>query len=98
MLLDADETVLGIFGFDRTLYGKPKDKKWWMELRRNRMLDLNVETNNQCNMSYNKNTSEIVAYHKIKRKFLDLLEMQKEDPDQLEMYEFNGENFDLLAN
>lgn len=36
MLLDAAETVLGIFGFDRTLYGKPKDKKWWMELRRNR--------------------------------------------------------------
>jgi len=28
MLLDASETTLGIFGFDRTLYGKPKDKKW----------------------------------------------------------------------
>jgi hypothetical protein len=27
MLLDASETTLGIFGFDRTLYGKPKDKK-----------------------------------------------------------------------
>jgi hypothetical protein len=27
MLLDAAETVLEIFGFDRTLYGKPKDKK-----------------------------------------------------------------------
>lgn len=25
MLLDAAETVLGIFGFDRTLYGKPKE-------------------------------------------------------------------------
>ena len=36
MLLDASETVLGIFGFDRTLFGKPKDKKWWMQLRRNR--------------------------------------------------------------
>jgi hypothetical protein len=35
MLLDAAETVLGIFGFDRTLYDKPKQKKWWMELRRN---------------------------------------------------------------
>jgi hypothetical protein len=31
MLLDSTETVLGIFGFDRTLYGKPKHKKWWME-------------------------------------------------------------------
>ena len=43
MLLDAAETVLGIFGFDRTLYGKPKDKKWWMELRRNKMNDVQAE-------------------------------------------------------
>jgi hypothetical protein len=43
MLLDATETVLGIFGFDRTLFGKPKDKKWWMELRRNRMNDVQAE-------------------------------------------------------
>ncbi len=43
MLLDAAETVLGIFGFERTLYGKAKDKKWWIELRRNRMLDMNAE-------------------------------------------------------
>jgi hypothetical protein len=27
MLLDASETVLGIFGLDRTLFGKLKDKK-----------------------------------------------------------------------
>ena len=43
MLLDAAETVLGIFGFDRTMYGKPKYKKWWMELRRNRMNDVRAE-------------------------------------------------------
>ena len=43
MLLDASETTLGIFGFDRTLYGKPKDKKWWMELRRNRVNDVQAE-------------------------------------------------------
>jgi len=43
MLLDASETTLGIFGFDRTLYGKPKDKKWWMELRRNAMNDVQAE-------------------------------------------------------
>src|SRR6476660_6667018 len=36
MLLDSAETVLGIFGFDRTLFGKAKDKKWWMQLRRNK--------------------------------------------------------------
>ena len=34
MLLDATESVLGIFGFDRTLYDKPKDKRWWMKLKR----------------------------------------------------------------
>ena len=43
MLLDATETVLGIFGFDRTVYGKPKDKKWWMELRRNKLNDVQAE-------------------------------------------------------
>ena len=42
-LLDAAETVLGIFGFDRTLFGKPKDKKWWMQLRWNRMSDVKAE-------------------------------------------------------
>ena len=45
MLLDASETVLGIFGFDRTKFGKPKDKKWWMQLRRNRMSDVKAEIN-----------------------------------------------------
>ena len=43
MLLDAAETTLGFFGFDRTLYGKTKDKKWWMELRRNAMNDVQSE-------------------------------------------------------
>ncbi len=43
ILLDAAETVLGIFGFDRTLFGKSKDKKWWMELRRNKMNDIQAE-------------------------------------------------------
>ncbi len=44
------------------------------------------------------NTSELVAYHKVKRKFLNLSDMQNEDPDQLDMYEFNGQNFQLVAN
>ena len=43
MLLDAAETVLGIFGFDRTLFGKTKDRKWWMEIRRNRTNDVEAE-------------------------------------------------------
>ena len=45
ILLDASETVLGIFGFDRTFFGRPKDKKWWMQLRRNRMSDVKAEIN-----------------------------------------------------
>jgi hypothetical protein len=40
MLLNAPEPVLGIFGFDRTIFGKPKDRKWWMQLRRNAMNDI----------------------------------------------------------
>ncbi len=44
ILLDGAETVLGIFGFDRTLFGKSKDKRWWMELRRNKMNDVQAET------------------------------------------------------
>jgi hypothetical protein len=43
MLLDAAESVLGIFGFDRTLYDKPKDKRWWMELKRNNINDVRAE-------------------------------------------------------
>ena len=44
MLLDAAETVPGILGFDRTLFGKAKDKRWWMELKKNRMNDVQAET------------------------------------------------------
>jgi DNA polymerase elongation subunit (family B) len=45
LLLDASETVMGIFGFDRAMFGKPKDKKWWMQLRRNRISDVKAEIN-----------------------------------------------------
>ena len=45
MLLDARKRSWGIFGFDSTLFGKPKDKKWWMQLRRNRELDVKAEIN-----------------------------------------------------
>jgi DNA polymerase elongation subunit (family B) len=48
MILDAAETVLGYFGFDRTIYGGKKDRakrKWlWMEeLRRERERDIRIE-------------------------------------------------------
>jgi hypothetical protein len=35
MLLEAAETVLGYFGFDRTAFGaaKKRNRKWWSALR-----------------------------------------------------------------
>jgi hypothetical protein len=48
MILDAAETVLGYFGFDRTLYGNKKNtvtRKWWWseELRQEREKDIKSE-------------------------------------------------------
>jgi DNA polymerase elongation subunit (family B) len=45
MLLEAAETVLGYFGFDRTAYGDtPKNKrKWWYALREGRTKDIQTE-------------------------------------------------------
>ena len=49
MILDAAETVLGYFGFDRTVYGNKKNtaaRKWWWleELRQEREADIKAET------------------------------------------------------
>ncbi len=47
MLLEAAETVLGHFGFNRTVYGdtgrKNRNKKWWNELREERIRDIETE-------------------------------------------------------
>ena len=45
MLFEAAETVLGYFGFDRTLYGDPprKNRKWWRELSNWRIQDIENE-------------------------------------------------------
>jgi len=49
MILDAAETVLGYFGFDRNLYGIPrkndrkKNKKWYDELQEERTKDIQAE-------------------------------------------------------
>ena len=48
MILDAAETVLGYFGFDRTVYGNKKNtgarKGWWLEeLKRERENDIRTE-------------------------------------------------------
>lgn len=49
MILDAAETVLGYFGFNRTVYGNKKNtatRKWWWleELRQEIQIDSEVET------------------------------------------------------
>lgn len=87
ILSSNSETVLGIFGFDRTLYGKLKDKRWWMELRRR---NERRRSRSWCEMIDSTNstshpTSEIFAYHKRKRVFLNLTDMEKEDPDELQI-------------
>jgi DNA polymerase elongation subunit (family B) len=48
MILDAAETVLGYFGFDRTVYGNKRNivkRKWWWleELRQEREKDIRIE-------------------------------------------------------
>ena len=42
-------------------------------------------------------TSEIVVYHKTKCMFLSLTDMEKENPDELQICEFKGQNFELIA-
>ena len=49
MILDAAETVLGYFGFDRTVYGNRKTTttrkwRWFEELKREREKDIRIET------------------------------------------------------
>jgi len=46
MLLEATETVLGYFGFDRTAFSEaPKKKmKWWRHLLEEKLKDRDTET------------------------------------------------------
>ena len=47
MILDAAETVLGFFGFDRIVYsdhkGNNRRRKWYEELREQRVRDIETE-------------------------------------------------------
>ena len=46
MILDAAETVLRLFGFDRTVYGMPRENrkgKWYQELHKERTKDIQTE-------------------------------------------------------
>jgi hypothetical protein len=51
----------------------------------------------QSNKPSSRTTSEIVAYHKVKRIFLNLVDMEKEDPNDLQICEFNGQDFELVG-
>jgi hypothetical protein len=42
--------------------------------------------------------SDIVAFHKIKRVFLSLKDMESEDADQFLICEFKGYDFEILVN
>jgi hypothetical protein len=49
MTLDAAETVLGFFGFDRTVYSninriKGRKRNWYEELKEQRVRDIQTET------------------------------------------------------
>ena len=54
LLLDAAETVLGYFGCDGSVYRRSenrgirssKQKKWWNELREERIKDIETERDN----------------------------------------------------
>ena len=48
IILDAAETVLGLFGFDRAVYSsnikkKKRQRKWYDELREERTRDIQIE-------------------------------------------------------
>lgn len=44
-----------------------------------------------------KTEIEYVAYHKVKRIFLPIMDIESENPEDIEVYEFEGQNFKLVA-
>jgi hypothetical protein len=44
-----------------------------------------------------KTEVEYVAYHKVKRIFLPIMNIESENPEDIEVYEFEGQNFKLVA-
>jgi len=58
------------------------------------MTERNTE---KCCWMLLRRTSELVAYHRRKRVFLSLANMEQEDPDQIQICEFKGQDFELIA-
>ena len=44
-----------------------------------------------------KTEIEYVAYHRVKRVFLPITDSESENPEDIEVYEFVGQNFKLIA-
>lgn len=47
--------------------------------------------------NYNTTKTELLAFHKVKRKFFAMAEIESENPEDVEIYEFSGQNFKLIA-
>lgn len=45
----------------------------------------------------NTSKTELLAFHKVKRKFFPITEIESENPDDVEFYEFKDQNFKLVA-
>jgi hypothetical protein len=41
---------------------------------------------------------EYVAYHRVKRVFLPITDIESDNPEDIEVYQFEGQNFKLIAN
>jgi len=44
-----------------------------------------------------KTEIEYVAYHRVKRVFIPNMDNESENPEDIEVYEFEGQNFKLIA-
>ena len=44
-----------------------------------------------------KTEIEYVAYHRVKRVFLPITDIESENPKDIEVYEFEGQNFKLIG-
>jgi hypothetical protein len=44
-----------------------------------------------------KTEIEYVAYHRAKRVFIPITEIESENSEDIEVYEFEGQNFKLIA-
>jgi hypothetical protein len=44
-----------------------------------------------------KTEIKYVSYHRVKRVFIPILDIGCENPEDIEVYEFEGQNFKLIA-